>query len=49
VRSKSNRDVIALKLEKYRKVKLKMVLRNEIEVLSRLQGKYGVPKLLNHG
>jgi len=47
-----SRDIeqhIALKVEKFKKTKLKMVLKNEANLLKQLQGKQGIPKIYNSG
>ena len=47
--SRKSETIIALKVEKFKKTKLKMVLKNEANLLKQLQGKPGIPKIYNHG
>jgi serine/threonine protein kinase len=49
VRNRREGAMRALKVERFRKVKAKTILRNEIEVVRKLQGKPGVPKIFSFG
>lgn len=47
--NKRTGQMMALKIEKQRKSKLKMVLKNEIEIMTKLQGKQGIPQIYASG
>lgn len=49
VRNKSSSNVTVLKLESLRKTKFRPILKNEIEILKKLQGVPGVPRLVDYG
>ena len=49
VRNRREGVMRALKVERFRKAKAKTILRNEIEVMKKLQGIPGVPKIFSFG
>lgn len=47
--NKRTGQMMALKIERQKKSKLKMVLKNEIEIMTKLQGKLGIPQIYASG
>ena len=49
VRPQGSKEAVALKIETHKKSKTRLALKNEIEMLGRVQGKSGVPTLYKSG